>query len=152
MMISIPPRDNSPHQDSTRTAPSGTPPPAPPPPPQTRWWWLVYPRETPPHTRTARAQPAAAHRRRGSRPYHHQTRETQFHSAPTPLKRPMLTPERGPRPRVSAWARGRWSVHQEMRCARMSRPSFHYKWTQRQTWREGHQRPLWLKVAKCLLR
>jgi len=23
-------------------------------------WWLVYPRETPPHTRTARAQPPAA--------------------------------------------------------------------------------------------
>jgi len=31
-----------------------------------------------------------------------QTRETQSHSAPTPLKRPMLTPEGGPRPRVSA--------------------------------------------------
>ena len=33
----LPPRDTSPHQDSTGTAPSGTPPPAqPPPPPQTR--------------------------------------------------------------------------------------------------------------------
>jgi len=31
-----------------------------------------------------------------------QTWETQSHSAPTPLKRPMLTPEGGPRPRVSA--------------------------------------------------
>jgi len=31
-----------------------------------------------------------------------QTRETQSHSAPTPLKRPMLTPEGGPRPRVTA--------------------------------------------------
>jgi len=31
-----------------------------------------------------------------------QTRETQSHSAPTPLKRPMLTLEGGPRPRVSA--------------------------------------------------
>ena len=30
----------------------------------------VYPRETPPHTRTARAQPPAAHRRRHSRPHH----------------------------------------------------------------------------------
>jgi len=29
----IPPRDTSPHQDSTGTAPSGTPPPAQPPPP-----------------------------------------------------------------------------------------------------------------------
>ena len=38
MMISIPPRDTSPHQDSASTAPSGTPPPAQPPPPplQTR--------------------------------------------------------------------------------------------------------------------
>jgi len=33
----LPPRDTSPHQNSTGTAPSGTPPPAqPPPPPQTR--------------------------------------------------------------------------------------------------------------------
>ena len=31
---------------------------------------IVYPRETPPHTRAARAQPPAAHRRRHSRPYH----------------------------------------------------------------------------------
>jgi len=31
---------------------------------------IVYPRETPPHTRTARAQPPAAHRRRHSRPHH----------------------------------------------------------------------------------
>jgi len=31
---------------------------------------IVYPRETPPHTRTARAQPPAAHRRRQSRPHH----------------------------------------------------------------------------------
>jgi len=40
------------------------------------WWvgckpWYVYPRETPPHTRTARAQPPAARRRRHSRPHHH---------------------------------------------------------------------------------
>jgi len=31
---------------------------------------IVYPRETPPHTRTARAQPPAAYRRRRSRPHH----------------------------------------------------------------------------------
>jgi len=31
---------------------------------------MVYPREKPPHTRTARAQPPAAHRRRHSRPHH----------------------------------------------------------------------------------
>jgi len=31
---------------------------------------IVYPRETPPHTRTAPAQPPAAHRRRHSRPNH----------------------------------------------------------------------------------
>ena len=31
---------------------------------------IVYPRETPPHIRTARAQPPAAHRRRHSRPHH----------------------------------------------------------------------------------
>jgi len=31
-----------------------------------------------------------------------QTQGTQSHSAPTPLKRPMLAPEGGPRPRVSA--------------------------------------------------
>jgi len=55
----IPPRDTSPHQDSTGTAPSGTPPPAQPPPPP-------------------------------------RTRGTQSHSAPTPLKRPMLTPELPP--------------------------------------------------------
>jgi len=37
MMISLPPRDTSPHQDSAGIALSGTPPPAqPPPPPQTR--------------------------------------------------------------------------------------------------------------------
>ena len=52
-MISIPPRDTSPYQDSAGTAPSGTPPPAQPPPPP-------------------------------------QTRGTQSHSAPTPLKRPVL--------------------------------------------------------------
>jgi len=51
-MISISPTVTSPHQDSTSTAPSGTPPPAQPP--------------TPP-----------------------QTRGTQSHSAPTPLKRPI---------------------------------------------------------------
>jgi len=61
----IPPRDTSPHQGSTGTAPSGTPPPVQPPPPP-------------------------------------QTRRTQSHSAPTPLKRPMLTPEGEPRPSVSA--------------------------------------------------
>ena len=32
-MISAPPRDTSPHQDSTSTAPSGIPPPAQPPQP-----------------------------------------------------------------------------------------------------------------------
>jgi len=31
---------------------------------------IAYPRETPPHTRTARAQPLAAHSRRRSRPHH----------------------------------------------------------------------------------
>jgi len=56
--MSIPPRDNSLHQDSTITAPSGTPPPAQLPPPPQTW-------------------------------------ETPSHSAPTPLKRPLLTPERG---------------------------------------------------------
>ena len=54
IMISIPPWDTFPHQDSASTAPSGTSPPAQsPPPPQTRW--------------------------------------TQSHSAPTPLKRPIPT-------------------------------------------------------------
>ena len=38
---------------------------------------IVYPRETPPQTRTAWAQPPAAHRRRHSRPHPSQTRETQ---------------------------------------------------------------------------
>jgi len=37
-----------------------------------------------------------------------QTRETQSHSAPTPLKRPMLTPEGGPRPRVKRL--GTWTL------------------------------------------
>jgi len=37
MMICLPPRDTSPHQDSTGTAPSGTPPPAQPPPPPQTW-------------------------------------------------------------------------------------------------------------------
>ena len=48
----------------------------------------VYPRETPPpQTRTARAQPPAAHSRRHSRPNHQtQTRGTQSHSAPTPTQ------------------------------------------------------------------
>jgi len=36
---------------------------------------IVYPRETPSHTRTARAQPPAAHRRRHSRPHHRRHRE-----------------------------------------------------------------------------
>jgi len=31
---------------------------------------IEYPQETPPHIRTARAQPPAAHRRRHSRPHH----------------------------------------------------------------------------------
>jgi len=57
LLICIPPRDTSPHQDSAGTAPSGTPPPAQPPPPP-------------------------------------QTRGTQSHSAPTPLKWPLLTPPR----------------------------------------------------------
>jgi len=65
MMISMPPRDTSPHQDSAGAAPSGTPPPAQLSPPL-------------------------------------QTRGTQSHSALTPPKRPMLAPEGGPRPRVSA--------------------------------------------------
>jgi len=37
-MISIPPSNNSPHQDSTSTAPSGKPPPAQPPPHRHRHW------------------------------------------------------------------------------------------------------------------
>ena len=37
-----------------------------------------------------------------------QTRETQSHSAPTSLKRPMLTPEGGPRPRVKRL--GTWTL------------------------------------------
>jgi len=32
---------------------------------------IDYPRETPPHTTAARAQPPAAHRRQYSRPHHH---------------------------------------------------------------------------------
>jgi len=46
-------------------------------------------------------------------------RETQSHSAPTPLKRPMLTPEgEGPGPESALrQARGRWSVHKRSRCA-----------------------------------
>ena len=39
---------------------------------------IVYPRERPPHTRTARAQPPAAHRRRHSRPHHHRHWEHSF--------------------------------------------------------------------------
>jgi len=45
------------------------------------------PRETPPHTRTARAQPPAAHRRRHSRPHHRRHGE---HS-PTALWHRLLT-------------------------------------------------------------
>jgi len=37
MMVSIPLRDTSPHQDSAGTAPSGTPPPTQPPPPPQTW-------------------------------------------------------------------------------------------------------------------
>ena len=48
------------------------------------------PRDTPP-TRTARPQPPAAH----SRPLHHILGNTQSHSAPHPLKRPMINPKRG---------------------------------------------------------
>ena len=40
---------------------------------------LLYPRETPLHTRTARAKPAAAHRRRYSRPHHHRHREHSYY-------------------------------------------------------------------------
>jgi len=62
---------------------------------------IVYPRETPPHTRTARAQPPTAHRRRHSHPHHrrhgeHSPTARQPHSIP--LKRPMLTPKEGPYP------------------------------------------------------
>jgi len=70
MMICIPSRDTSPHQDSAGTAPSDTPPPAQPPPPP-------------------------------------RTRGTRSHSAPVPLKRPMFTPEIGPRRGVGGW--GLWA-------------------------------------------
>ena len=63
---------------------------------------MFTPQETPPRTRTGQAQPPAAHRRRHSRPPPPQTRGTQSHSAPTPLKRPMLATEGGPKPRVGA--------------------------------------------------
>jgi len=46
---------------------------------------IVYPRETPPHTRTARAQPSAAHRRLPPPPP--QTSVTQSYSAQIPLTR-----------------------------------------------------------------
>ena len=45
---------------------------------------IVYPRETPPDIRTARAQPPAAHR--CLPPPLPQTRETQTHNAPTSLR------------------------------------------------------------------
>jgi len=67
----------------------------------------VYPRETPPHIRTARASPQR-HTAAGTAAPPPQTWGTQSHSAPTPLKRPMLTPEGGPRPRVKRL--GTWTL------------------------------------------
>ena len=51
---------------NNRTRSTATPPQATRP----LLMMIVYPRETPPHIRTARAQPSAAHRRRHSRPHH----------------------------------------------------------------------------------
>jgi len=68
------------------------------------WFSLTTPLSTPSVGGGGDQDPRVnpAHRRRHSRPPSPQTRGTQSHSAPTPLKRPMLTPERGLRPRVSA--------------------------------------------------
>jgi len=72
-----------------------------------------YPRKTPADTRTARAQPPAAHRRRHSRPHHHRDGE---HSsiARQPHSNGLCSILKGgPRPEVSALARERWSVHKK---------------------------------------
>jgi len=102
MMIGLPPRDTSPHQDSAGTALSGTPPPAQPPPPlQTRGTHsysaptplktlpgeeegmiiCVHPRDTSPH------QDSAVTALSGTPPLAQpprppQRNETQPHSAP----------------------------------------------------------------------
>jgi len=55
---------------------------------------IVYPRETPPHIRAARASPQR-HTAAGTAAPTTADRRTQSHSAPTPLKRPMLAPQAG---------------------------------------------------------
>jgi len=58
---------------------------------------IVYPRETPPHIRTARAQPPAAHRRLPPPPP--QTRETQFPQRANPTQTAYAhPPKEGPGP------------------------------------------------------
>ena len=49
--------------------------------------WSVYPQETPRHTRTARAQPPAAHRRWHSCPNHH-IQDLTLTDSPSPLQWP----------------------------------------------------------------
>jgi len=59
---------------------------------------IVYPRETPPHIRTEHGPAPSGTPPPAQPPPPPQTRRTQSHRAPTPLKRPMLAPEGGPRP------------------------------------------------------
>ena len=63
MMISIPQRDTSPHQDITSTAPSGTPPPTQPPPTTTDMGNTAPQRADP-------TQTADAHSRKRDRLYY----------------------------------------------------------------------------------
>ena len=59
---------------------------------------IVYPRKTPPHIRTARAQPAAAHRRRHSRS-HHRRHEEHSPTARQPHSNGLCSPPKeGPGP------------------------------------------------------
>ena len=59
---------------------------------------ILYPRETPPHTRTARGQPPAAHRRRHGRP-HHRRHGEQSPTARQPHSNALCSPPKeGPGP------------------------------------------------------
>jgi len=73
---------------------------------------MLTPRETPPHTRTVRAQPPSGTPRLAQPPPPPQTWGTQSQSAPTPLKRPMRTLKRGAQARGQCL--GTWTLVRRM--------------------------------------
>ena len=111
---------------------------------------IVYPRETPPHIRTARAQPPAAHRRRHSRLHHrrhgkHSPTARQPHSNGLYSPPPSLRSRRRPpsssrlssapsssanpaRPATKAERAEDWSLQDIRLCIRGLCTSQYYSW------------------------